>query len=212
MLPDLLVLAGILLTQLFLTVYGALLSVTENRRKKTAIIFVAVGSFGLLLTVISGFRSAMAQSEIQGALTGGTMRPYIKPEQATVTASGQVIVTATLTLIGKYPLHDVSYRIFSDRGVREWNPGSVYPNMVGRTVDVPEFEFNDKTDKEVVYKISIAASNGNYFQQIRFAKVDDRWIHALKLEDEPTRSLLYEDVDRGFPTKADGQVDWLKER
>jgi hypothetical protein len=212
MLPDIAIAVGIAVAQLVLGFYGIYIAANGKQRKQAIIVFAVVGGIGLLLTSATVIRSTIAQTEIQGALTGGDTRPYIKPGPVAFLSNGQATVTCSLELIGNYPLHDVSYNVISSQGMHEFKPGNVYPNMVGRTVEYPTFTFPDDSSKQPFYQITIATSNGNYYQQIRFAKVNGKWIHALKLNEGSSlsQSSLYRDIEDGYPTGADGQVDWTK--
>ena len=100
MLPDIAIALGIAATQVVLGFYGIYVAASDKQRKQAAIVFIAVGGTGLLLTVATVIRSAIAQTEMQSVLTGGDTKPYLKPQPAGVLSNGQVIVTCSLELIG----------------------------------------------------------------------------------------------------------------
>jgi flagellar biosynthesis GTPase FlhF len=133
---------------------------------------------------------------------------------------------------GKFPLYDVQIRIvdldkfnaMSKRGeitietVMQsegiLNIGNMSPNLA-QMREVPPFS---PTAEELNYNIFISARNGSFTELLRLKKINGVWKSALKVErgnfsdanPNSLPTLLFEQIDAGFPLDKNGRVVWDK--
>jgi hypothetical protein len=161
-----------------------------------------------LQTTAEGLRQTASEIRtLHLETTGGDSLFYLEPSDTTI-VNGTVYFMLLPQVKGQYPLRDVEYDFFSPlKGHTTARVGTIYPNPVGRGYVTPNVEFPDDSSKEFLFQVVIAASNGVYFEPIRFRKINGKWIHALKLESYtyPERTVFLTEIQRNF-----GTVDWSK--
>ena len=55
------------------------------------------------------------------------------------------------------------------------------------------------------FNVFFSARNGSFSQLLRYRKVNGKWLSAVKINSKAT---LFEDVQKGFPRNAAGDVEW----
>lgn len=60
------------------------------------------------------------------------------------------------------------------------------------------------------YNFFFTARNTGGFvvQELRYVKVENKWLSATRVKPLNSERVLYERVDAGFPRKANGEIDW----
>ena len=142
-------------------------------------------------------------------MTGGDSRPYLDPTEPIMQPDGTVLFNLVPRIKGKYPLRDVNYYVYSaQRGGTFINEhlDTLYPGASYRALKVARIPLTDQSNNEL-FQIMINASNGPYDEEVRFRKINGRWVHALQLKSfMPSRKPVYfQEVPSDF-----GDADWDK--
>jgi hypothetical protein len=114
-------------------------------------------------------------------------------------------------IVGKYPLHNVFVSVIGPLGrVADIDYGTIAPNELGRPREFAYLEFfPDK--KRQYFHITINASNGNYYQNVLFLKLDGKWVWGSRLYKGGSAKgkLVRIWIGKGFP-KNYSDADWFK--
>lgn len=51
-------------------------------------------------------------------------------------------------------------------------------------------------------------ARGFTIQQVRFAKVNGKWLSATEVTPYNSRKILYRHIDPSFPKRPDSKIDW----
>jgi len=152
-----------------------------------------------------------------GSVTGGDSYAYLK--FTALTNDGGVPVVFHR---GKYPIYDMNMRLFDLRKmgtiihqpIADWIAatggiiaiGNLMPS--GSWTTWKAVSLGSIEDRN--YNVFFDARNGFWHETINMRSVNGEWTEAIEVWRQSGKKdiLILEDIDRGFPRRSDGQVDW----
>ncbi len=147
-------------------------------------------------------------------ITGGASACYLVMSQISTDRIGSLV----LVHVGDHPLYEINARIV-DLEIFDQTKDNMTPESLRASETVISFgnltvghalmtshQFNLGTTSPRRFNIFFSARNGSFTQLLRFARVDGKWIHAIKVMRDET--VLYESVQPEYPKGAGGQVAW----
>jgi hypothetical protein len=146
-------------------------------------------------------------------VTGGNSYPFVMPAEFMPEQGGERFSSGSLHIHGANPLHGVNVSAFGPEG---WiTPGTDYGTVlsteIGRGRPEILFRFKDGS-KEVGFNVWINASNGTYFEYVRFRKSpdDSKWRWAFRVwrggDASPNHKIILTKAEQGFGAV----VNWSK--
>jgi hypothetical protein len=164
---------------------------------------------------IAGKSDEIAQLNRQtaAAVTGGDEFAYLDP----LIAEEQNRLFLIIVHRGSYPIYDVGFRVMDFR-VPATKP--MAEEMLSDTFTIGTLAARRR--QFVAYwpivagkthyglNLFFTARNAGGFttQQIRFVKVNGKWISASEVTTYNSKRILYRRVDADFPKTHDGSIDW----
>src|SRR5258706_5184324 len=159
---------------------------------------------------------AQLNKEIAASVTGGGEFAYLQPMLAEDTQQHRLFLIVRHN--GKYPIYDGGFRVLDLRvgGSKPYaeevlsNTFNV-GNLASRQLRfVAYWPLVPSIGSHYGYNFFFTARNASGFviQELRYIKVDDKWLSAMRVKPFNSQRILYEHTDPGFPRKADGQIDW----
>jgi len=135
-------------------------------------------------------------------MTGSGSYFYLMPNQPMDMPNGTILVNAIPTFVGKYPVHDLFVSVSGGWGWH-WDHyyGTYFPGELGRPREGPPLQFKPTDQQPVAFFIGINGSNGHSEEQIRFEKLNGKWISALYVTSP--RKILCVWAEPGFPPVTD---------
>jgi hypothetical protein len=159
---------------------------------------------------------AQLNKEIAASVTGSGEFAYLAPLLAGDAQQHRLFLIVKHT--GKYPIYDVGFRVLDLRvgGSKPYaeevlsNTFSV-GNLAARQLRfVAYWPLVPPIGTHYGYNFFFTARNASGFviQELRYIKVDNKWLSATRVKPFNSQRILYEHTDAGFPRKADGQIEW----
>lgn len=163
--------------------------------------------------------AARTSREVLHNLTGGDSFCYVTFMRPLGTTRAPL---AALIVEGRYPMHEVFLRVvdlarmherdksaqLSYEDVQSWDAmrGSIGTVLPGYR-DLGRLSWPDRDTHD--YNIFIYARNGAFTQNIRYRRVDEKWVIASRLwKGNRMDQILWKKIDPEYPLDADGQVVW----
>jgi hypothetical protein len=155
--------------------------------------------------------------EAINSATGGDSFCYVSLLSGTIDASGGIPIVIHM---GRYPLRDVVADVVdveawtkrvADRTLRSALSTEATLKVgnigVSSTRLMVENKIPFRESDSQVFVIRFSAQNGYWTQQLRARKIDNKWVFASRVLQEPTQRVLFVRVDPLFP-RLHGRVDW----
>lgn len=155
-------------------------------------------------------------------ITGGDSYCYIRP----LPFKDGRGVSFQLMHEGRYPIYNVQIRVVDtirwnafvkskkdELTIHDMHACDIICENIG-TLN-PTFSLNilnmgyPPNEKKLSYNIFITSRNCNITQNLRFIRLNDKWLcaaRAFKTFEE--RHTLFELIDDGYPRREDGEVEW----
>ncbi|MFZ5994891.1 MAG: hypothetical protein ACOYU4_07900 [Thermodesulfobacteriota bacterium] len=119
---------------------------------------------------------------------------------------------------GGHPIYDVSARMadlqkmkaiekdnMDFREVMQANTNIQIGNMAkGTAAPIGPFQLGSGTERN--FNIFFSARNGLFTQLLRLKKINNKWVHATKVERDG--KIIFEKIDGDFPRNSDASVRW----
>lgn len=166
--------------------------------------------------ILCGLFEALEQSktdkDILHSITGGDSYCYIEfgitPKRNTI--------EVYLISKGKYPLYDISIRIYDITRQNElkyltpenlkkiqtyYDFKNLYPGTATRLGSMDKKNFDNQD-----FNVFFMARNGQWIQETRIREIDKKWFNATRVQ--RGKNNLYEHIQKGFPLNKNNEVDW----
>lgn len=150
-------------------------------------------------------------------VTGGNSYPYIEPSEYVAKKGETYIDNFGLQIFGKFPLHDVSVSILPQHGGGFVGPvdyGTVGPLEIGRIRQAVLISLK-KEDPSPSFNIWINASNGPYYENVRFQWSESNkwnWTWAYRVwkggSAAPPSVVLRTVIEPDFPNAR--RINWVR--
>ena len=179
------------------------------RVRKQASVEDSFGSVGERLNHLVDELETKTQHMI-GYITGGDSHLYFMP----VLGEGNKIQWIACHC-GDYPLHQVTVRIVDLEILLGYYKPEGHKDCDSRH-DIGEIHFgsNFMLGENVIgdrqrcsFNIFTYARNGKFLQEVRFEKVGDALLKALRITNVDG-NVIREEIDPNFPLDAEGKVEW----
>ena len=181
---------------------AAILLEEHTARRKEAEAFAAL--------IKEGKGLIASQEQITNQMTGQGSYFYLMPTAAFPLQSNALWSNALPEFVGRYPLHDMFVDVEGPGGFR-WSHdyGTMFPEELGRPREGAALTFKSNDPQPITFYISINASNGSFFEEIRFQKVDGQWRRALTVSNYKATKPVCTWMEIGFPNVNDEKL-WPK--
>ena len=165
------------------------------------------------MEIVNGLKNTLAENQdhfnatasrfekITSMITGGESFCYMELGQSFL---GRVEELLVFVNHGEDPLYDVTATVVDlhSNENKIIDVGNIAARGARR---LPALPFTpDHTDFTIMFN----ARNGNWIEQLRYREVGSARRKALKVTRAGSEEILYELVDKGFPTDAAGKVNW----
>jgi hypothetical protein len=159
--------------------------------------------------------NAKLSQELYESVTGGNEFAYLKPLLAEDQQQHRLFLI--IAHDGKVPIYDVGFRVldFRKSGTEPIAAGMLTNDFNIGNLAAKQLRFvaywplvPGKTHYGFNFFFTARNAAGFVVQQLRYVKINEKWLSATEVRPLNSTRVLYRQVDTGFPRDAEGQIDW----